>query len=197
MIDTIRGFPTPYDGRKWMANPNPPQEVETFDQPRVKELGGIVQHILLASQAMVDLLQYDRELAREVGVESFCVEISGILEGDKFDRVVATVEEAVQKNTAVTISREGLARVRRLESLLAEAQRNISRFTPGGLLTTFTQERRAGVLQAPSELGQKWLPVLRNNLGVSDQAKPMDLLSMVVFGAIVVTLIVYAATTEK
>jgi len=198
VITTVHGFPTLEGGRQLPANPRPVQEVETFEPAKVKQLSIIVQHIILGSQAMVDFLQYDRELAREAGVESLCVEISGILEGDKFDRVVDTVEEAVQKNTAVTLSREGLARVRRIESLLAEAQNNISRFTPGGILAKFTQERRAGARQVPGELGQRWLPVMRNNLGATNQAPSVvSIVSMIFLGAIAVTLIVYAATTGR
>jgi hypothetical protein len=195
MITSPHGFPALDVGRQGLANQSPVQEVETFNQDKVKELNCIVQYVLLGSQAMVDFLQYDRDLAREAGVESLCVEISAILEGDKFDRVVDAIGEAVQNNTAVTLSRRGLARVRRMESLLAEVQKNIGRFTPSGILAQFTQERRADVPQ----VGQRWAPVLRNDLGALGQEKstgtfPVGYLILV--GAIALTLIVYAATTH-
>jgi hypothetical protein len=179
MNATVHKFPSQDGARQWLANQAPPPEVEVFDRDKVKELQAVVQHVFQGSSVLVDFLQADRELARKAGIESLCIEITAILEGGKFDRVMDTLEEAVQKNTPVTLTKDGLSRIRRLESLLAEADRNIGRFVPGRMLS--------GKKTGSGELGQQLLISI----------DPLLMGSMIVLGVIGVTLIVYAVVTDR
>ena len=178
MNTAVHKFPSQDGGRQWLANPAPPPEVEVFDRDKTKELHGVVRQVFHGSTVLVDFLQADRELARKSGIESLCIEITAILEGGKFDRMVDTLEEAVQKNISVTLTKEGLSRVRRLESLLAEADRNIGRFVPSRMLSGKASS---------GQLGQQSLISM----------DPLLMGSMVVLGVIGVTLIVYAVVADR
>lgn len=176
MNAVLHRFPFPNPGTNWSPDTPISMEAETFEPARAAELNDAVQNLIRQSEVILDLLQSDRDLVRRIGIESLCVEIIAILEGDKFDRVASAVEESAQKNKPLTLTRDGLSRIRRLEVLVAEADRNIGRFVP-------VRQSRG------SNLG---------SLGQASSPGQMDgffMGAMVVLGALAVTILGAVAVT--
>lgn len=113
------------------AAPLPPG-MQVFDQARTRDLLAVLNHVLAAGRALIEFIDSDRNLARTAGVETIGIEVASILGGDRIGRLVDTIEESLSRNEPVSLSQEGLAELRRLERLLAEASNNIDRFTNAG-----------------------------------------------------------------
>lgn len=94
------------------------------------ELLKISRDVLRRGRSLVDFLDSHRDVARQAGVETLAVEISGVLEGGRLQAVVDTLEESSRREATAQVSMEGFDAMRRVETLLAEAVRNIDRFSP-------------------------------------------------------------------
>lgn len=102
--------------------------LQTFEPKQVRELLIISHRVLSSGHALIEFVDSDRALAHQAGIESIGIEISSILSGDQIRRVIDTLEEGMEKDAPVDISNDGLAGLRRLERLLAEAHGNMVRF---------------------------------------------------------------------
>ncbi len=142
-------------------------EMEEFSPSAVVELNTTIQSILERADIVLDLLQSDRDVVRRMGIESLCVELIVILEGDKFSRVASAVQNAAANGESLLLTRDGLTRVRRLEAILAEAERAIGR----------------------SASGRRSMGAIGQSSGDSGQMSGVLMGSMIVLGTVVVTVI--------
>lgn len=120
------------DARSLASNTRPAPVLEAFDQARTRDLLAVAHHALSGGRAFVEFIDSERSLAMQAGIETIGVEVSSILAGKRFDRLVSSLEDSVKENEPAQISLEGLSELRRMERLLAEASSNINRFTNGG-----------------------------------------------------------------
>lgn len=117
--------------------------LEPFDPPRTKDLYLAAHAALSGSESLLDFIDSSRDLARQAGIESIGIEILAILQGSRFSRVIDALQDAVQKNGPVQLTREGLQTFRRVESLLAEAGQNLKKFSDGDFTIIDNLEARA------------------------------------------------------
>lgn len=129
------------------AAPLPPLEkaitFEPFDPLRTKDLYLAAHAALTGSESLLDFIDTSRDLARQAGIESIGIEILAIMQGSRFSRVIDALSDSVQKNGPVSLSREGLGTLRRVEALIAEAGQNLKRFSDGDFTIIDNLEARA------------------------------------------------------
>lgn len=130
----------PIKAKPSSAPPPPPSirpaaTFESIDIQNAQEMLKLLQGIMTESDRLLDFVDTHRDVARQAGIESIGIEISSMLEGEKLDAVVDALETAVEKGVPANISQQGLARIRRIERLVAEAASNITRFSDHDLGT--------------------------------------------------------------
>lgn len=103
--------------------------LQTFENATSQELLFVCHSVLERSQEILAFVDGNRELAQKAGIETIAIELGSILEGGGLERVLDGLEYSVLKDRPAQVSLEGLARLRRAENLLAEANNNIARFT--------------------------------------------------------------------
>lgn len=115
--------------KAWAASPRPEPQLERFDADQTKELALLLRRVTQGCRTLQDFIASDREIARDAGIESIAIEITAICEGSHLERLEDALEDALAHHEPISLTTEGLSRIRRLEALLAEASRNVSRFT--------------------------------------------------------------------
>src|SRR4029077_17216199 len=109
-----------------------PAVVEKFELEQVQNLLVVAQKVSSGCKALLEFIHVNRDLSKQAGIETIAVEVVAILEGDRFERLLDALEDGVVSSKPVHLSIEGLSKLRRMETLLAEASNNINRFTQGG-----------------------------------------------------------------
>lgn len=103
--------------------------LQTFDVDSTKNLLSVCQAVIENSKELLAFVDGNRAIAKQAGIETIGIELSGILEGGGLDRILASLENSAIKERSAQITLEGLARLRRAETLLAEANNNISKYS--------------------------------------------------------------------
>lgn len=132
----------------------PPNPLESFTPEQSVDLLEVARHSLSGAEALLDFVHENRELARHSGIETIAVELLAIMQGDRFSRVIDALDESAKEGIPVELTAEGLATLRRVESLLAESSANIRKFTEGDFTVMEIVENRA---RAEAEYQQAYL----------------------------------------
>jgi len=103
--------------------------LQKFDVDATKGLLVVCQAVIDQAKELLAFVDGNRTVAKQAGIETIAIELSGILEGGGLDRILASLENSALKDRTAEVTLEGLARLRRAETLLAEANNNIARFT--------------------------------------------------------------------
>lgn len=176
MNATVHRFPTPGGGgeEKKPVFSRPPAELETFDTERGAELLAVARNSLSSAETLLEFVHDNRELARHSGIETIAIELVAIMQGDRFSRVIDALEESARDGIPVQITREGLATLRRVESLLAESSANVRKFTEGDFTVMEIVEARArrdaDYHQAYLELEEKRMDGIRKELSAKQDS---------------------------
>lgn len=131
--------------------------MDSYDLEETITLHEIVSSIRKRAKVLERFLDNNRALARDAGIEMLVVQISSILDGDKFQRVADALDDAVSAKIPISLTREGSDKVHRLERLVAEAD---------GVVVSFMGGRRIDLGQAipaserTSNHISTWIPVL-------------------------------------
>jgi hypothetical protein len=121
-VTNILRFP----GQAEKPSPPPPAPLpplDTFDAEHTRTLGSILGTALHEAKVLVDFVHQDRAAASRAGMEGVGVEIAALLDSDKFSKMKTALFEAVRLGDGVTLTHDGLARLHRLEALVAEGTR--------------------------------------------------------------------------
>lgn len=168
-------FPTPGGGdeeKKVQFRAAP--VFETFEVDESSNLLEVAQKALNGAETLLEFIHQNRDLAHHCGIETLGIEIVAIMSGDRFSGVVDTLEESVQRNRPATLSRDGLAILRRIETLLADASANIRKFTVGDFTAMEIVEsrarREADYQKAYLDLEEKRMEGIRAELTAKEQA---------------------------
>lgn len=117
-------------------DPDPQLILDAIDYLNTKKLLSLSKYVMQGGRALVEFVDYNRSAARQAGVETIAVELSGIIDSGKIQSVYDSLHDAAFSGRESKLSREGLTYLRRSERLLAEATSNLVRFSgvvPGGL----------------------------------------------------------------
>lgn len=160
--------------RELAFNIREPRVLEKFELGQGQNLLGVAQKVISGCKALLEFIHANRDLSRQAGIETIAIELQASLENEGFERVLDTLEESAAEGKPVHLSIEGLGRLRRMETLLAEASSNINRFTHGGHRLAEVAHARA-TRQAERnrlklEVAEKRLAALRDKYQIRDYA---------------------------
>jgi hypothetical protein len=105
-----------------------------FDKYDYDEAVALYQIATFVKNKAEDLSKFvdeNRQIARQAGIEMLVVQITSILEGEKFQRVVDALQDAVYRRVPITLTRDGADKVHRLEKLISEADSSVIQFMTG------------------------------------------------------------------
>lgn len=111
--------------------PPPTPAIDSYDYDETLALYQIATGVKKKGEDLISFVDQNRITARQAGVEMIAVQITSILEGDKFQRVVDSLEDAVYRRIPISLTRDGADKVHRLERLIAEADGTIVHFMGG------------------------------------------------------------------
>jgi hypothetical protein len=103
--------------------------LDAIDYLNTKKLLGLSKYVMQGGRALVEFVDYNRSVARQAGIETIAVELSGIIDSGRIQTVYDALHEAAFSGKESQLSREGLTYLRRSERLLAEATSNLMRFS--------------------------------------------------------------------
>jgi hypothetical protein len=95
--------------------------MDSYDYEQTVELYQIAIAIKKKAEDLVKVADENRTSIRQAGIGIVAVQVSSILEGDRFQMIMDALEDAVYRRVPVTLSREGVDKIHRLEKLIAEA----------------------------------------------------------------------------
>ncbi len=130
MSSNILRFPGSQE--KATPSPAPVPPIDVFDTDKTRTLADILGTALFQSKILIDFLHQDRAAAAAAGLEGLAVEISALLDSDKFFRMKTALFEAVRLHEPASLTHDGLGRLHRLEALVAEGTQLLDRYRAGG-----------------------------------------------------------------
>lgn len=145
----------------------------TFDATRTAELLGAARNSVSTAELLLNFVHANRNIARQAGVETIVIEIFAVMQSESFSGVIDAIEEAGRNGRSLNLSQGGLATLRRLETLVAEAMANMRRFTDGDFSVMELSADRAA-LEADSQrayldMEEKRLEMMRRELSMKQE----------------------------
>lgn len=169
MNATVHKFPNSGGEERRVPPPRPPVVLQEFNPEEGTELLEVARTALAGAETLLDFVHENRDLARNCGIETIAVELLAIMQGDRFSRVIDALEESARDGIPVELSPEGLATLRRVEALLAEAWSNLRKFTDGDFSAMEIAEsrarREADYQKALLDLEERRMEDIRRELG--------------------------------
>ena len=144
----------------------------SFDAPRTAELLEAARNSVSTAELLLNFVHNNRSVARQAGVETIAIELFAVMQGESFSGVIDAIEEAGQTGSPLNLSQAGLATLRRMEALTAEAMANMRRFTDGDFSVMELAADRAS-LEANSQrmyldMEEKRLEMMRRELAMKE-----------------------------
>lgn len=93
-----------------------------------KRLLGVARHAMNAGYALIEFVDFNREVARQTGIETIAIELSGLVDSGKLESVADTLHDSTMRGNGARLSEEGLGNLRRAERLLADAAANLRKY---------------------------------------------------------------------
>lgn len=122
------------------------------DLDKAKHLLGVCQTVMEGSSELTDFVDKNRKLSRDVGIETIAIELAGIIDGGRLGDVRVLLDNGVKTGNPMMISPELEGRIRRGQSLLAEASNEISKGTgisPSNAKKIMGQDEGIGLFWVP------------------------------------------------
>jgi len=133
MSGALHAFPGREEGHLDVSLGIRPKPVlKTFGPDDTLRLLAVARKTWASTEVLIDLVDSNRDAARDAGVETIAIEISS--EKAKVIDVLNALEDAAKRGKSVELSNDGLAVLRRAEKLAAEAMSNLQRFAPRSVL---------------------------------------------------------------
>lgn len=178
--------------------------VENLDVYQTRETYKLVKSVVDRAKELVEFVDSNRAEAKQAGIESIAIELSGMLEGGRLGQVLDALQLAAARNRGECITEEGLARLRRAEKLLAEANSNIVEFA--GIRPEKTAQAQQPQQQNQPFIGQQSPPVstvVNNNAGGNPSGGenaiivPMVIIGVVGLAAIIAVIAFTSSRGER
>lgn len=168
--------------------PTPPPAMDSYSHEDTVDLYQIASSVKRKAEDLIKFVDDNRAVARSAGIEILGVQVGSILEGDRFERVMDALEDAVFRRVGVTLTRDGVDKIHRLEKLTADADQVIIGFMNGKKI-----EPQLGQATAPSYPAVFQVPAAQNT--GSDVSKWMPVIVIGIAG--IVGIIAILALTQR
>jgi hypothetical protein len=142
-------------------------KLDTYDYDETVNLYQIATSVKKKAEDLVQFVDQNRPVARQAGIEMLAVQLNSILEGEKFQRVIDSLEDAVYRRVPVSLTQDGVDKVHRMERLIADADSVIVNFMNGRKIEPMMGQSALPAFgpypvyghQQSSDVGT-WMPVL-------------------------------------
>jgi hypothetical protein len=134
MVDAgaVLKFPGGRPSKKEVIHETSPlPAMDSYSYEDTVDLYQIAVSVKRKSEELIKFVDENRAVARSAGIEILAVQVGAILEGDRLQRVMDALEDAVYRRTAVTLTRDGVDKIHRIEKLTADADQVIIGFMNG------------------------------------------------------------------
>lgn len=172
MNAAIHRFPTAGSERRVSPALTPAPTFATFDSDRTSELLDAARNSVSTAELLLNFVHSNRNVARQAGIETIVIEISSVMQGESFSGVIDAVEEAGRNGHPLNLSHGGLATLRRIEALIAEASMNMRKFTDGDFTVMELAADRAKVeadtQRAYLDMEERRLDLMRRELSMKE-----------------------------
>jgi hypothetical protein len=91
----------------------------------------IASSVKKKGEDFVAVVEQNPSIARQAGVEMLAVQLTSILESDKFQRVMEALQESVFQNAPLRLTNEGADKISRLEKITADVDHFVISFMNG------------------------------------------------------------------
>lgn len=142
-------------------------KIDSYDYDETVNLYQIATSVKKKAEDLVQFVDQNRPVARQAGIEMLAVQLNSILEGDKFQRVIDALEDAVYRRVPVSLTQDGIDKVHRMERLIADADSVIVNFMNGRKIEPMMGQANVPVYPsypvygpAPSSDAGTWMPLL-------------------------------------
>jgi len=170
MSAAIHRFPTAEVEER--RKPSLAQAFSTFSPDRTAELLNAARNSLSTAELLLTFVHGNRNIARQAGIETVVIEIFAIMQGESFSGVIDAIEEAGRNGQPLNLSHGGLATLRRIEALIAEASMNMRKFTDGDFTVMELAADRAKVeadsQRAYLDMEERRLELMRRELAMKE-----------------------------
>lgn len=174
---TVLSFPGGRDNKKDkkessvpLTHQSPPMPaIDSYDYDETVSLYQIATSVKKKAEDLVLFVEQNRSVARQAGVEMLAVQLNSILEGEKFQRVVDSLEDGVYRRVPVSLTQDGVDKVHRMERLIADADSVIVHFMNGRKIEPGLGQTQPSAYPmapypmyapAPSSDMSGWMPVI-------------------------------------
>lgn len=143
-------------------------KLSSYDYDETVNLYQIASSVKKKAEDLILFVEQNRSVARQAGIEMLAVQLTSILEGDKFQRVVDSLEDSVYRRIPVSLTQEGVDKVHRMERLIADADHVIVNYMNGRKVEPMMGQSAPSYAQMPfpmyanhpsSDAGT-WIPVV-------------------------------------
>jgi hypothetical protein len=111
------------------VDPPTPPPSDVIDRGNSRLLLETARYVTESSKTLIEFMADNRRLARQMGIDTVIVELSGILASGKLDRIQDALEETVSLGAETKLTLEGLSYLKRAEKLVAETSLAMARIT--------------------------------------------------------------------
>jgi hypothetical protein len=153
-----------------------PAGLQELDFHHSKKLLGVARHTMNAGYALIEFVDSHRDVARQTGVETIAIELSGMIDSGRIDSVADALHDSVLSGSGTRLSEEGLANLRRAERLLSDAAANLKRYGDA-----YTMARLSGSVMGQSFVGPGSAPASSGFLDI----KLTDILIIVAIAVLI------------
>jgi hypothetical protein len=106
-------------------------KLSSYDYDETVNLYQIATSVKKKAEDLILFVEQNRSVARQAGIEMLAVQLTSILEGEKFQRVVDSLEDSVYRRIPVALTQAGVDKVHRMERLIADADHVIVNYMNG------------------------------------------------------------------
>ena len=134
----------------------------TGDIEKTKHLLGVCGKVLDGTNELIEFVDKNRKMARQIGIETIAIELSGLVDGARLGDVRNVLAQGVKSAQAIALSPDIVTRLGRAEMLLSEASSEIAK---EGVKPEPSVQKTGSQMGQDSGVGYFWVPFVA--LGVA------------------------------
>ena len=112
---------------KVQAEPKPPQSFEKLTPDKATKILGSCGSVVEKSKTLIQYVDKNRLRARQLGIETIAVELSGMIESGALKSVLGSLETSVKENKVCHISQASLDKLQHAEAIVSDATRQMDK----------------------------------------------------------------------
>ncbi len=112
---------------KALAEPKPPQAFEKLTPDKASQILGTCGSVVEKSKTLIQYVDKNRSRARQLGIETIAVELSGMIANGSLKSVLGSLETSVKENKVCHVSSASLGKLQHAEAIVSDATRQMDK----------------------------------------------------------------------